>query len=113
MEVLDKDGDNPFEKWNDGEGSKWKSVFGMDDANLNFGYAFDEEETSQGNTTIGHVEFKAFLSELEGPIKSPYRQGHYIYTVIAGGGTGTQSVAPIIFVADLESPASFYKKLQP
>ena len=31
----------------------------------------------------------------------------------AGGGTGTQSIAPIIFVADLESPASFYKKLQP
>ena len=48
-------------------------------------FAFDEEETSQGNTTIGHVEFKAFLSELEGPIKSPYRQGHYIYTVIRGG----------------------------
>jgi len=46
-------------------------------------------------------------------IKSPFQDGHYIYTVVAGAGSGTQSVAPIIFVADLESPSSFWKKLQP
>jgi Tfp pilus assembly protein FimT len=46
-------------------------------------------------------------------IKSPFQDGHYIYTVIAGAGSGTQSIAPIIFVADLESPSSFWKKLQP
>ena len=47
------------------------------------------------------------------PIKSPFQDGHYIYTVIAGAGSGTGSIAPIIFVADLESPSSFWKKLQP
>ena len=34
-------------------------------------------------------------------IKSPFQDGHYIYTVIAGAGSGTGSIAPIIFVADL------------
>ena len=47
------------------------------------------------------------------PIKSPFQDGHYIYTVIAGAGSGTGSIAPIMFVADLESPSSFWKKLQP
>ena len=46
-------------------------------------------------------------------IKSPFQDGHYIYTVIGGTGSGTKSIASIIFVADLESPSSFWKKLQP
>ena len=61
-----------------------------------------------------YIGAEEFLDTFGGdPINSPFQDGHYIYTVIAGGGTGTQSIAPIIFVADLESPASFYKKLQP
>ena len=55
-----------------------------------------------------------FLNGFGGePIKSPFQDGHYIYTVIAGAGSGTGSIAPIMFVADLESPSSFWKKLQP
>ena len=46
-------------------------------------------------------------------IMSPFQDGHYIYTVIGGSGSGSQSTPPIIFVADLESPAAFNKKLQP
>ena len=46
-------------------------------------------------------------------IKSPFQDGHYIYTVVGGSGSGSQSTPPIIFVADLESPANFNKKLQP
>ena len=55
-----------------------------------------------------------FLNEFGGnPIKSPFQDGHYIYTVIAGSGSGTSSVSPILYIADLESPKNFYKKLQP
>jgi len=55
-----------------------------------------------------------FLDNFGGEaIKSPFQDGHYIYTVIAGSGSGSQSIAPIMFVADLESPSSFWKKLQP
>ena len=70
--------------------------------------ATDQEGVSNPN---GAEEFlEGFGGE---PIKSPFQDGHYIYTVIAGAGSGTGSIAPIIFVADLESPSSFWKKLQP
>ena len=70
--------------------------------------ATDQDGVSNPN---GAEEFlEGFGGE---PIKSPFQDGHYIYTVIAGAGSGTGSIAPIIFVADLESPSSFWKKLQP
>ena len=69
------------------------------------------EENHVFDEFVGAEEFlEAFGGD---PIKSPFQDGHYIYTVIAGGGTGTASKAPILFVADLESPRSFNKKLQP
>ena len=46
-------------------------------------------------------------------ISSPFQDGHYIYLVIEGNGSGSESVSPILFVADLESPKDFWKKLQP
>mgnify|MGYP001482309572 CR=1 FL=1 len=61
--------------------------------------------------TAGHEEFMAEFAN--NAIKSPFQDGHYIYTVIAGGGSGSASFAPILYIADLESPASFHKKLQP
>jgi len=106
---------------------KWASVFGTNNPDALV------PETSQGtNAAISNVEdpqtayynngtFDAisrggeeFLEGFGGEaIKSPFQDGHYIYTVIGGTGSGTSSIAPIIFVADLESPSSFWKKLQP
>jgi len=55
-----------------------------------------------------------FLNEFGGnAVKSPFQDGHYIYTVIAGSGSGTSSISPILFIADLESAKNFHKKLQP
>ena len=68
---------------------------------------------SQNEITEGRGA-EEFLDGFGGEaIKSPFQDGHYIYTVIAGAGSGSQSIAPIMFVADLESPSSFWKKLQP
>ena len=68
---------------------------------------------SQWHLTVGKGA-EEFLDGFGGEaIKSPFQDGHYIYTVIAGSGSGSQSIAPIMFVADLESPSSFWKKLQP
>ncbi len=68
---------------------------------------------SNGELTTGKGA-EEFLDGFGGEaIKSPFQDGHYIYTVIAGSGSGSQSIAPIMFVADLESPSSFWKKLQP
>ena len=112
----------PFIAYNNSsEALLWASVFGTnnDDAPKPDGSSIsnveDPSTTYYSNNEVtpgkGAEEFlEAFGGD---PIKSPFQDGHYIYTVIAGTGSGSQSVAPIIFVADLESPSSFWKKLQP
>ena len=130
--LLDADGnvstDPTFTTYtNTADAPKWASVFGTNNPDALV------PEISQGvNAAISNVEdpqtqyynngtFDAisrggeeFLEGFGGEaIKSPFQDGHYIYTVIGGTGSGTKSIAPIIFVADLESPSSFWKKLQP
>ena len=112
----------PFTSYNNSsEAPLWASVFGSnnDDAPKPDGSNISNVEdpsTSYWNNNevtpgLGAEEFlEAFGGDA---IKSPFQDGHYIYTVIAGTGSGSQSVAPIIFIADLESPSSFWKKLQP
>jgi hypothetical protein len=106
---------------NNTEAAMWASVFGTlnDDALAPSGSNINPIENpgsdyySDNEVTPG-LGAEEFLEAFGGdPIKSPFQDGHYIYTVIAGTGSGSQSVAPIIFVADLESPSSFWKKLQP
>ena len=40
---------------------------------------------------------------------SPYQDGHYIYIVLPGSGTGEGAKSPTLFVADAENPAKLYK----
>ena len=106
---------------NQTEAALWASVFGTnnDDAPAPTGHNIStkEDPTSAyytNNTITVGKGGEEFLDNFGGEaIKSPFQDGHYIYTVIAGTGSGSQSVAPILFVADLESPTSFWKKLQP
>ena len=129
---LDVDGDGNYNETgdipasfttydNNSEALLWASVFGTNNDNAELPSAgnisavedpgstfWTDNEVTEG---LGGEEFlDGFGGE---PIKSPFQDGHYIYTVIGGAGSGTSSQAPIIFVADLESPSSFWKKLQP
>ena len=40
---------------------------------------------------------------------SPYQDGHYIYVVIPGSGTGLDAKSPKICVADAENPKILHK----
>ena len=129
---LDVDGDGNYDESgdipasfttydNNSEALLWASVFGTNNDNAELPDAgninaiedpgstfWTDNEVTEG---LGGEEFlDGFGGEA---IKSPFQDGHYIYTVIGGAGSGTSSQAPIIFVADLESPSSFWKKLQP
>ncbi len=106
-----------FETFESQEASKWASVFGT--ANLespapqgsSVNVSEDDDNDGSFDVSAGAEEF---LNEFGGnAIKSPFQDGHYIYTVIAGGGSGQQSYSPILYIADLESPKNFNKKLQP
>ena len=124
---LDLEGDDArFIGFLSPEASKWVSVFGstnpaFDDKPM--GNAdLDDSEDAEGDVYPGQDGYtftpkngsEEFLDLFGGDaIMSPFQDGHYIYTVIGGSGSGSQSTPPIIFVADLESPAAFNKKLQP
>ena len=111
-----------FDGYNDAEGSKWKSIFGISDASA--GKSAGSLVTNDDGSTLGHTEF---LAEFAGnSIKSPYQDGHYIYIVLPGGyqyvdpdGDGTyvaitcNDCSPILYVADNEDPSKLFKKYQP
>ena len=109
-----------FNKWDDAEGSNWRSVFGMTGANQSYvgEYQFVDDENA---SKFGPTEWYAYMSQEEGPIVSPYQQGHYIYTVIPGGQREWQNPAtgewqilecnecgPILVIADAYNPSKFY-----
>jgi len=103
--------------------NKWASVFGTTTGSApaptgftsSISTAEDPDSDYNDNGTVTPtIGAEEFLDNFGGEaIKSPFQDGHYIYTVIAGGGSGSASFAPILYIADLESPASFHKKLQP
>ena len=99
------------------DATHWASVFSTDhdDAPAPSGHQISTTEDDNDNGSFDEfVGGEEFLNEFGGnPIKSPFQDGHYIYTVIAGSGSGTSSISPILFIADLESPKNFNKKLQP
>ena len=109
--------DGIFDNFEHASAIKWASIFGTlnDEASAPSGNFINvsENDNTDGSFDEG-VGAEEFLNEFGGnAIKSPFQDGHYIYTVLAGSGSGTSSVSPILFVADLESPKNMHKKLQP
>ena len=73
----------------------------------NISVSEDDNKDGSFDVSIGAEEF---LNQFGGnPIKTPFQDGHYIYAVIAGGGSGSSSYAPILYVADLENPSNFLR----
>ena len=106
-----------FETYESSEAGNWASVFGTvnveSPAPSGNQLSTSEDDNGDGSFDVS-VGAEEFLNEFGGnAIKSPFQDGHYIYTVVAGGGSGQQSYSPILFIADLESPLNFNKKLQP
>ena len=111
-------GDNAtFDGFEHADATHWASVFSTDhdDATAPSGHQISTTEDDNDNDSFDEfIGGEEFLNEFGGnPIKSPFQDGHYIYTVIAGSGSGTSSISPILFIADLESAKNFNKKLQP
>ena len=106
-----------FTSYESSEGSNWVSVFGttttgaLAPSGHNIDVSEDDNKDGSFDPSIGAEEF---LNEFGGnPVQSPFQDGHMIYAVIAGGGSGSGSYSPILYVADLENPSNFNKKLQP
>ena len=56
-------------------------------------------------TKTGHYEWKQlFGGEVVG---SQYQDGHFVYQVVKGGGTGDDAYPPVLYVADIENATHF------
>ena len=46
-------------------------------------------------------------------VGSQYQDGHFVYQVVAGGGTGDDVYPPVLYVADIENASHFNNVLEP
>ena len=105
---------NDFE---DADRADWLSVFGLSSEATkpeNNGLHIDDQADT-GNDEYdengGHEDWlTAFGGEV---LNSPYQDGHYIYRVVPGYGSGNTVVPPILYVADIENPSNFNAVLMP
>jgi len=124
---TDDDG-NGYTSFDDSPTTTWISVFG--EANPDFpapsGAASaiedDGDDLVDCNTcprdasgaevnTTAAVEWKQlFGGEVVG---SQYQDGHFVYQVVAGGGSGSDVYPPVLFVADIENATHFNNVLEP
>jgi len=101
-----------FVSWNGGDGAQWRSVFGVSNADApqaDGGLATNDAYASGcatcPGTLAGHDEWLALFGG--NTLASPYQDGHFIYAVVAGGGSGTTTFPPVLFVADAENASDF------
>ena len=115
--IADIGTNGSFTSWNGSDGSDWRSVFGISNA--------DNPQADGGNvsndtyvacdtcpgTKAGHEEWKDLFAG--NTLSSKYQDGHFIYVVVKGGGTGNSTFPPVLYVADAENPRDFNNLLEP
>ena len=111
-----------FTSWNGGDGSAWRSVFGVSNADnpqADGGLVSNDVVAPGGCGTCpaaakakaGHEEWLELFAG--NTLSSKYQDGHFIYVVVAGGGTGNSTSPPVLYVADAENPRDFNNLLEP
>lgn len=101
---------------NDSIGYKWVSVFGNHDGSIFQDDQYLPDVDDEGNVTCrncpdsreeGSIEWYELFNQ--SILESPFQDGHFIYVVIPGNGSGDDVVAPRIIIADAENPLQFHK----
>jgi len=87
-------------------GAKWCSVFGKSTAgNAIHSENVDPLADDDEGTKVGPQEWASMLDM----VKSPFMDGHMIYTVIAG----EPGTSPCMIIADLNDPSAEFQVVQP
>ena len=106
-----------FTSWNGTDGAQWRSVFGIaneDAVQAAGGQVTDDTYTACGTcpgTAAGHNEWIELFAG--NTLTSQYQDGHFIYAVVKGGGSGLTAYPPVLYVADAENPSDFNNLLEP
>ena len=124
-ELLDGDGNGDLDAYDDNYAS-WASVFGESNADAYNGGTllteeswFNDAAAPSGCATCpaaakadgGAGEWLKLMGE--SAMASPYQDGHYVYVVVPGGGTGNSTFPPALYIIDVEDPTSFNAVLEP
>jgi len=95
-----------WDRFDESHNNVWQMVFGdarddvtgvMDATNYR-----DDQAENEWNSLFG-----------DEVLESKFQDGGYVYTVVAGGGTGNDVYPPTIYVADIESVVDFNNVLMP
>ena len=117
--LLDKE--KGWDKFDEEHDNVWQSVFG---GKTTYSSVSETLQDSDGNDYTAIVnsgiqdaptgdsnEWNSLFGDEV--LESKFQDGHYVYTVIAGGGTGDNVYPPTIYVADVESAVDFNNVLMP
>ena len=122
--------DPTYTHYQHANGSDWLSVFGIansdvpkpTEATMHADDVAGSCQTCPGVSTnnsihgvgvakTGHQEWLLLFGD--SPLGSTYQDGHFVYQVVAGGGTGNSTYPPTLYVADVENASHFNNVLEP
>ena len=105
--------------WNHATGAKWRSVFGTtnvakDAAQDTGGKVEDDTYTTCGTCPGSKLGHEDWLDLFGGnTLVSKYQDGHFAYAVVPGGGSGTETFPPVMYVVDMENASDFNNVIEP
>ena len=91
-----------WQQYDDDPKNAWISVFGTARSADHKGVSDCEECTDEWLPLFG-----------DEVLESKFQDGHYAYTVVAGGGSGNDVFPPVIYVVDVENAVDFNSVLEP
>ena len=95
-----------WQKYSDEPVNAWVSVFGVESD-----YPMADGTQGVSDCGICSEEWRAEFGDEE--LGSTFQDGHYAYTVVAGGGSGSDVFPPTLYVVDVENATDFNSVLEP
>ena len=102
-------GDAGWEDYDEAHLAGWVSVFGT--ANVDATLPFTASPAGVSDNATGTDDWKRLVGDET--LSSPFQDGHYVYSVVAGGGSGSSVYPPVLYVGDIENMTDFNSVLEP
>ena len=95
-----------WDRFDESHSNEWQMVFGETPDNV-----YGVMSASNYRDALAENEWNNLFGDEV--LESKFQDGAYVYTVVAGGGTGNDVYPPTIYVADVESAVDFHNLLMP
>ena len=107
MEDLGLGNSDGWRDYDQAHDNGWVSVFGKDNADAPCPVGVVGVEDNANGTD----DWKNLMGDET--LGSTFQDGHYVYTVVAGGGSGNKVYTPVLYVGDIENMTDFNNVLEP